>query len=210
MNWLALDRAIFDACNGRWHLPPLDLLFTTLTAPPHKLLWIALLALLFLWKAGRRRWVALAVLALTVLASDQISSGWLKPWIDRERPCFALPEARLLLSKQPHSPSFPSGHATNSAAVAVVLFRYVPALRWLGLAAAILLAYSRVYVGVHYPSDVLCGALIGTLVGFLVVTVARSVERRWSRRRGSTPVDPLASGEGAGPAAPGKHSKQAD
>jgi undecaprenyl-diphosphatase len=70
----------------------------------------------------------------------------------------------------PHSSSFPSGHATSSFACAVVIGALVPRLRGAVLILAVLIAYSRLYVGVHYPLDVLAGAGLGLLVGLATVT----------------------------------------
>ena len=82
---------------------------------------------------------------------------------------------RLLINPQ-RDTSFPSGHAASSLACAVVIIvMYGGALGWLALGAALLMAFSRVYVGVHYPLDVLVGSIVGTLVAFLVAWVYSSV-----------------------------------
>jgi membrane-associated phospholipid phosphatase len=106
----------------------------------------------------RRPWLFFDV-ALADLAGQLISYG-LKLGIGRERPSVAYADPRPLVHA-PHDGSFPSGHATVSFACATVLSFYAPraAPAFFVLAAAI--AWSRVYVGVHYPLDVLGGAVLG-------------------------------------------------
>jgi undecaprenyl-diphosphatase len=135
--------------------------------------WLAIAAVLaVLW---RRPWLFFDV-ALADLAGQLISPG-LKQGIGRERPNVAYPEPRPLVHA-PHDGSFPSGHATVSFACATVLSFYAPraAPAFYVLAAAI--AWSRVYVGVHYPLDVLGGAALGLGIAialrWLTATLRRS------------------------------------
>jgi undecaprenyl-diphosphatase len=118
-----------------------------------------------------------ALTAVCVWTADLVTMG-LKPLIDRPRPFDTLPDIDPLLGGTLGS-SLPSGHAATSFAGAVVLGalfrRGLPA--FLVLAAAI--AYSRVYLGVHYPSDVLAGAAVGAAVALLVLAVLR-LRRRTS------------------------------
>ncbi len=88
----------------------------------------------------------------------------------------AIPRARPhvhALVARPHTHSFPSGHATTSFACATVLALAAPKLRLPLLLLAAAISWSRVYVGVHYPLDVLAGALLGVAVGLAVVRAAR-------------------------------------
>jgi len=180
-NLYPLDARLFDAVNGITSLPWADALFLWLTAPPHRLLlFLALWGALFTLGGPRGRrvaWMALLVVAVT----DQLSSSWIKPWADRVRPCFALPEARLLLTHQAGSASFPSSHAANTFSVAVLLFGVRPLLGYVGLLVAALVSLSRVWVGVHYPSDVLAGALLGVSIGLAANGLARWISGLRSR-----------------------------
>ena len=94
-----------------------------------------------------------------ILFAESIS-GALKPAIERDRPPVSRPVPEPLL-ETPSTFSFPSGHATVSFACATVLALAVPRLRMPLYALATLIAFSRVYVGVHYPFDVLAGAVLG-------------------------------------------------
>src|SRR5262249_55513672 len=112
----------------------------------------------------------LAVLAAVVLAD--LSALGLRRAIGRPRPWRVYPEPRPL-GHVPRDPSFPSGHTTIAFAAATVLTYYRP--RWAPafFLLAVAIGYSRVYVGVHYPLDVLGGALLGLLVGGIVIALLR-------------------------------------
>jgi undecaprenyl-diphosphatase len=108
----------------------------------------------------------------------------LKPGFARLRPSFALSDAVRVLSPAADVGSMPSLHAANAFAVAVVVTMAWPRAGLVALPVAGLIAVSRVGVGVHWPSDVLAGALYGALVGVLVVLSAR---RAVARRRAAAP-----------------------
>ena len=116
----------------------------------------AVLALLW-----RRPWFF--VLLLTAdLAADGLSY-LLRQWIARERPPLVYPEPRPLVHV-PHSGAFPSGHASTAFACATIIAWASPRLGLVAFVLATLIASSRVYVGVHWPLDVLGGAVLGMAV----------------------------------------------
>ena len=115
----------------------------------------------------RRKWYDCATLAAALLTAWIAADYVLKPMIGRERP-FVHDQVQVIGGK-PQDDSFPSGHAAGSAAAAVILSITAPdgRLAWWLLALAI--GYSRVYLGLHYPLDVLGGALVGLLSAWIVM-----------------------------------------
>jgi undecaprenyl-diphosphatase len=122
----------------------------------------------------RRPSVALYV-AVVVWSADLISLA-VKEAVDRPRPFVTDPAPPPLLLGV-LGDSFPSGHAATSGAGALMLARYLPA-RWLVFALlAVGIAFSRVYVGVHYPADVLAGAALGLAVATALPMLAAALRR---------------------------------
>ncbi len=153
-----------DAAGPHW----LDQLFN-LVANDLVVVIVAIVAALFLipWRRlrlERRRAavIATASAALALLADQPIAHA-----VDRVRPFVAHPSAELLISRST-DPSFPSDHAAGAFAIAVAVWLYDRVSGWVLLALAALLAFARVYVGTHYPSDVVGGALIGTAVALVL------------------------------------------
>ena len=122
--------------------------------------WILLAAALLLFRRTLKIGLACAIsIAIGALITNLI----LKNWVARVRPYEAM-EALSILVGRPRDFSFPSGHATASFAGAWAVFRNTKSRwRWGALILAILIALSRLYVGVHYPTDVLAGTAIGLL-----------------------------------------------
>jgi undecaprenyl-diphosphatase len=135
--------------------------------------WLALAVAIsgFSWS---RPWLWTRVGAVILIAESL--SGALKEGIERDRPPVTDPEP-VPIVHLPATYSFPSGHATVAFACATVLALAVPRLAWplYGLAAAI--AFSRVYVGVHYPFDVLAGAVLGVGIAIALRMLAGALRR---------------------------------
>ena len=127
------------------------------------------------WKNGL--WFVFTI-ALLISCTDQ-TTNLFKDGFERLRPCHdpdIAPLMRLVKDSCGGLYGFFSGHASNSFALAVFFITFFktisPNMRWLLLWAAIV-AYSRVYVGVHYPIDILSGAFFGSLIGFFFARFAR-------------------------------------
>ena len=128
-----------------------------------------------MFTVAERRASIFLLVATSAFVTSLLTSG-LKIATDRDRPPVELVEPEPLL-EVPTTSSFPSGHASSSFASAVVLGHLVPPLRWPLLAVAAAIAFSRVYVGVHYPLDVLAGALLGAAVATALLLLVRALQR---------------------------------
>ena len=181
------DQTVFHLVNGAWTSPLLDRVMPALSISGDLgAVWLALLALLAAFGKETGRKMALAGLA--AFAIGFASSHLLKELTLRPRPFVALDHVRLLVPG-PASYAFPSGHATSSFAVAsgVILcarrlLKEVPPWGWGMLGLAALISYSRIYVGVHWPTDVAAGAILGLASGWAGARLV--LRRRWGRRPG--------------------------
>ena len=167
----AIDHAIYAAI-ARTPTPSLDRELATLSrAADHSKLWLGCAAALALGGGQRGRSAAVRGLSAIAIASGGVNLG-VKLLSRRRRPDRAeVPEARQV--RMPISSSFPSGHSASAFAFATAAGYSSPAvdlpLRFL----ASLVAYSRVHTGVHYPGDVVVGALIGQAAGNAVAAIRR-------------------------------------
>ena len=161
------DQDLFLLLNG-WHHEAIDPIMAFVS---EKWVWIPLYALLFFliyrklgWKGTI--WTLLAI-GLVIALTDQFVSGFLKPTVARFRPCRTESLGELVHIVDGHCGGkygFASSHAANFFALATFMSRFLQKRSWtIALfGAAVLTAYSRIYLGVHYPGDVLVGALVGS------------------------------------------------
>ena len=147
------------------------------------LLWIALsLAMLFFKPTRRAGALALCAMILGLIVTNLT----IKPLISRPRPWLDWPIIPLVTEKDPNS--FPSGHTNAAFAFAVAVCMSAPK-KWMKITAvcmAAVMGLSRLYVGVHFPSDVLAGAVVGSLCGFAGAFVVRKV---WERIHAAPPME---------------------
>ncbi len=124
--------------------------------------WILLTAVLMCFKKTRR---AAVCSAIALLGSLILNNMVLKPLVGRVRP-YEVIEGLKLIGKRATDPSFPSGHTAASIASAVALCRFLKKRYSIPLLAlALLIGFSRLYIGIHYPTDVLAGLLDGIALG---------------------------------------------
>lgn len=169
---LEWDRSLFFFFNGLhtpWLDPVMYYVSKTLTSLP-----LYLLLLYFIIKFYKKdSWIVLLGIAVAILLADQITSGFMKPFFERFRPS-RDPEldglVHVVNGYRGGKFGFASSHAANTFATAVfmwLLFRME--LRWIGLLFvwAVVVSYTRIYLGVHYPGDIVVGGFIGILCGIV-------------------------------------------
>ncbi len=174
-----MDHAVFDFINQQLANPFLDALLPWYR---DKRFWVPLYVVLavLIWRAyGTRRTLYLLLcLGLVIAVADQVAASLLKPWVGRLRPCAepSVADHMRTLVSCGGKYGFPSNHATNHFAVATVLSLTCVRRRrwqWVLFAWALSICFAQVYVGKHYPGDILGGACLGTAVAILGVVLYR-------------------------------------
>lgn len=162
-----IDQAVFLFINVKLANPVTDLIMPEVTSDWNLRILYAVAMLAILWKGNRElRWLVLFSI-LTLALTDQVSSMYLKNWIGRLRPCATLSGVHLLVGCGAGK-SMPSSHAANCFGQAALFGLLYVRARWPLVIFAAIVALSRVFVGVHYPGDVLVGTLIGVTIGLIV------------------------------------------
>ena len=142
-------------------------------------IWLAIAAVLLIRKKTRRAGICLlAAIAVTAVCCNI----GIKPLIARPRPCAVDPSVQLLISL-PTDYSFPSGHTSASFAAVAALYYFRCRYWYLAGILAVLIAFSRLYLYVHFPTDVLAGMLIGLMLGWCSVAVIRLIFRKADQKR---------------------------
>ena len=165
MHWLqTIDTALFRFINGSLSNPFFDRLMPALSGSEGVMSWFVLIALSIIVVAvcfgnARARLCALMVV-LVVALGDPLVVNTIKHLVARPRPCAVLSDAVARLGHA-GSGSMPSAHAANWFAMTMVMFLYYRRSLWFMLPLALAVSFSRVYNGVHYPSDVLAGMILG-------------------------------------------------
>jgi undecaprenyl-diphosphatase len=175
----SLDISGFRFINSSLSNSVLDILMPFLTDLNKQKIVLALVAAVLLWmliRGNRNTKFTALLLIITIIFTDQLSSSIIKYWFERPRPCHTLHGVHLLVGCGSGF-SFPSSHAVNNFAAALIITFFFPRSFWWWFGYASLVAFSRVYVGVHYPFDVLGGAVIGLFCASVVLSLFLSIER---------------------------------
>ncbi|MBL9137640.1 MAG: phosphatase PAP2 family protein [Verrucomicrobiales bacterium] len=200
------DLALFRAINRDGAHPFLDAVMRFLSGNPF--FWPALIALgvALIWKGGGRGCFFLVTALVAAGLANEFVVEPLKDWVQRPRPYVEFPDLAVLRAgKGNPRGSMPSAHALNMALLATVAGWYYRRSLVVLVPVAVAVGYSRVYNGVHYPSDVLAGWLLGAGTAAIALGLLhrlwRRVHRRWGRRWPRLPVSWLrpASAEGQEP-----------
>ncbi len=174
INW---DKQLFFFINSH-HNPFWDSVMLFVTNKSSWYLLYAIIIAFLIYSYRKHMWLAVIMIAITITIADQTSSGFLKPTVERLRPC-KDPD----ISERVRTPGgcgglhgFTSSHASNHFGIAVLLillgYKWSKWI-WLFLPWAALVAYSRVYVGVHFPGDVIVGGIIGVLAAYIAFYIGK-------------------------------------
>lgn len=159
-----IDRAVFYLINNSMHWAVLDPVMVLVTEKPYVFFSIALLVLVPKYRSGL---VVPLVLSLIAWGLSDLTGNFFKHLFERQRPFEVLDHVNRLVSAG--SFAFPSNHAANAFAFATGIAWFFRKAAIPFLVIAMIVALSRVYVGVHYPSDIIAGSILGTAVSFCVL-----------------------------------------
>ncbi len=167
----------------RQSTPFLDIAMVAIT---EKYSWIPLYLILIVVLIRQFGWQAIysiVAVILLVIVSDQLTSSFMKPFFGRFRPCHDPEIGHLIriIRRCGGEFGFVSSHAANSFSVStfyILLFYKTHRYVWWLLIWPLLFSYSRIYLGVHYPLDVLGGALVGIALGWLVYGITKSLSQK--------------------------------
>ncbi|MHA4809885.1 phosphatase PAP2 family protein [Flavitalea flava] len=171
-NILQGDHWLFNKINQDWTNPLFDNFLPYLRESEIWLPFYLFLLVFITLNFGKKGWFWSFSLIMTAIIGDLVSSHLIKQNLFRLRPCQDPEMAsliRILVNYCPSSSSFTSSHACNHFALSTFIYLTLHhTSRWWGVvfAWAFFISYAQIYVGVHYPVDVICGALIGCLIGY--------------------------------------------
>ncbi|MCK4384981.1 MAG: phosphatase PAP2 family protein, partial [candidate division Zixibacteria bacterium] len=168
-NLIQLDTTLFYFFNVGLQNGFFDFLMPVLTNLDYWRIPLGLMIILLLIFGKKKGRITVLFLVLGIALSDQLCNNVLKPLIQRIRPCNVLENIHLLVNCT-KAYSFPSSHAMNIFTGCILLSYSYRKIKVILLIIAILVSYSRIYVGVHYPFDVLAGVVLGIFCAFIIIT----------------------------------------
>ena len=178
----SIDRSILVWIHEN-HISILNQVMPFITDADNWVLPILLLILYLGFFQGKKGKIALCLLIISLSLNDSICAQLLKPFFERVRPSHISIEGLNLLVSKGGKWSMPSNHASNMFSLAVILSYFYDRFKIPLFLLAIMIAISRVYVGVHYPGDVIVGALVGYSISWIVITLWVILKMRELKRR---------------------------
>jgi undecaprenyl-diphosphatase len=172
-----IDLGIFYFFNHTLSLPVLDKFFSLITNVNNWYIAYVILLLISFIKGGRNGRIAAVGVLILIAFTDQLSAHIIKDFVHRLRPCMALSDVLTPMGCT-GTFSFPSNHAFNNFAAAVFIYRFFPKLKWALFITAVMISVSRIYLGLHYPSDVLGGAVFGSVAGYYFASFVQWIDKR--------------------------------
>jgi undecaprenyl-diphosphatase len=169
MSSIPIDISVFSAihsatsCSGTW-FDKLNLFVSNNSAT----IWLGLILLIALFN-GKKGWYPFLMCLAGFILAWHLSDEYLKPLFNVPRPFLTLPDS-CVYGYKPGTGSFPSGHMITSTTVAVLISLYNRKnifLVAISLLLALFVGYTRMYLGVHFPSDILGGAIMGTIIAYV-------------------------------------------
>lgn len=178
----SIDLSVFYFFNHTLSGKIPDRFFSTITNVNNWYISYVILLSIAFFKGGRKGKLAVLGMIILIIVSDQFGYRILKEYFQRIRPCDALPDVITPLGCSGTS-SFPSNHALNNFAAAFFFYKLYPNLKWVLFITAALISISRVYLGVHYPSDIIGGAIIGSALGYLFGVALLKIENKLADKK---------------------------
>jgi undecaprenyl-diphosphatase len=183
----SVDNSLFIFFNTFFSTPILDAFFKAITEARTWIIPAIIATVIFVVKEKKKAVIVLVLAIITVAATDLISVRIIKPIFHRLRPChpdMLIDGCNYLLGKK-RSFSFPSSHATNMFGQAMLFTFFYPKKVVYFMAFACLIGFSRIYVGVHYPGDILGGFVFGVLVAWCVYNLYFYIRNLYLKKKKS-------------------------
>lgn len=177
-----LDLKLFRLINQELSNPVFDWFMPFISSKSFWLIPIFIGLVLLFWLGKKRGRIATLLIILTIATADPFCARVLKPTFKRLRPSHELNDVRLL-GKKGGKYGFPSNHAANVAGSMLILAFFYRRYKYLCGGLALVVGYSRIYLGVHYPTDVLAGFVIGIGISVGWILIWRSLTNHLLKKR---------------------------